>query len=339
MSYPVDPLIVAIDPGASSTEYVSPWHSGYFASIYSEEEPGIDFEALATVDDFVIERLHNKRWQRVAIGKSASRLGSISVRTLDRARVLSVDYKILIDAALAASMEQDGDISPVLNLPVEWYQRREEVKAFLGGIHMVRYNGKESEFHMPADRIRIIPEGFGALCNEMLDDTGKAVNAEYAKMKVGVIDMGMKTTDCSLFDNLAIVPVKTRGFEMGLSQALISVQRRAEREMEYRFELEALDGVLSGERVSVGGQDVTDQICEWLMQSIEQVSNSVIGSVRQLWQSGNDANVILLRGGTMKYAAPYFEAAFAHGRTSANNPATDNVEGAMKYALMKERQR
>jgi hypothetical protein len=334
MSYPVDPFICAIDVGASTTKYISPWGEGAFPSIYSVEEPGLDFQALATVDDIVIETD-----RRYAIGLSAARLGSISVRTLDRARPLTADYRILMDAALALSMEYEGRVSPVLNLPVEWYERRAEVKAFLGGTHKVTYNGHTMEFDIPAELIRIIPEGFGALCNEMLDDTGVAVNGEYASLTIGVIDGGMKTCDSSLFNKLALVPVKTRGWEMGLSQALLSVQHRAEREMHYHFELEDLDRVLHGGRIYVGGTDVTETIALWLKDAIKLVAMSIIGNVRQLWQGGNDANIILLRGGLMIHAAEHFLEAFPHARETASNPATSNVEGAIKYALMKERQR
>src|SRR3990172_9515384 len=189
MRYPVEPFILAIDPGNSHVKYVSPWHSGHFPSVYAIEEPGIDFDGLASADDFVIERAG----VRYAIGKSAARLGNISIRTLDRSRVLSVDYQILIDAALVAALPHDGLISPVLNLPVAWYDRRDEVRRFLGGLRTVIYRGEVHQYEMPADLIRIVPEGFGTVCADSLDDQGRATNNGLSRKRVGVIDVGMRT--------------------------------------------------------------------------------------------------------------------------------------------------
>lgn len=344
MSYPVDPLVIGLDIGHSNVKYASPFQRGHFPSIYAMEEPGISFEGLSAANDFVIEIEEN----RYAIGRSASRLGSIPVRTLDRRRVLSVDYKILLAAALVAGCQYpkgngefaifDGQIAPVLSLPIEWYEKRQKVKEYIAGWVNVTYRNQTLSYYMPAENISILPEGFGALLTDISDDQGRAIMNTYDKKTVGVIDVGMKTTDLSFFDDLQIVPSKTRGFDVGLSNALLMMQRLANDEMQHHFSLEELDDALHGKRLMVGKTDITSQVLIWKEKAMSQIANAVKGDVSSLWQGGNDAEYLRLNGGTGEYIYADMVEAFSH-LTLVEDPAMANADGALLWALRKARDR
>jgi len=147
----------------------------------------------------------------------------------------------------------------------------------------------------------------------------------------------MRPTDLSFFDELLIVPAKTRGYDVGLVQALNMMERLAERELGHNYTLEELDAAINGAALYHGADDISDQVQVWKDQALQQVANAVIGNVRSLWQGGLDAQVLLLTGGGGKLILPYMLKPFTHLRPVVDPPMS-NVNGAFLYGLMKERQ-
>lgn len=337
--------LVSLDLGNGYVKYRSSTRVGYFPSVYAIEEPGVDFEGLAGVDDFVI-RLDGNHY---AIGWSAPRLGHISVRTLDRTRVMGDEYAVLFAAALAAAVGQSGDIAPVLSLPVMWYDRRDKVRERLAGDWTIwRRAFKDDEgYHpdrllqirIPEKRIRIVPEGFGSICSLALNEYGTPIDDGLLDIAVGVVDMGTKTLDLSKFDRLRLVPARTKGFDegVGLDAIYNILGRQAERELGYSFTIEQLDAVLYEDGpVWVGPYDVSEQMHQWKRQALEQVANAIAGHIKSLWQGGADVQKLLLTGGGAQHVFPYLSRHFPHHLEPVPAGAAANCNGAYLYGLLKE---
>lgn len=317
------------------------WPEGvYFPSVYAIEEPGVDFEGLAGHDDFVIEY----EGRRFAVGWSASRLGNISVRTLDRSRVDGPEYLVLFAAALIRSWGKGGEIAPVLSLPVEWYEQREAVKDRLSGewsVQQIRPSGPDGNprwhhFDVPKSAIRVIPEGFGSVCYLALDRNGRPRDNGLLTMTVGVVDVGTKTTDLSLFDRLRLVPARTRGFDVGLERVYDIMQRQASKALGRTFAIEELDAFInSSESLFIGPDDISDQADHWKHQALEQVSDAIAGHIATLWQGGKAVRRLLLTGGGARHVMPYLLRRFDHIEPVENGPMA-NCIGGYSYGLMRE---
>lgn len=323
--------LVALDIGNGFVKYLSSSAEGFFPSVYCLQEPGISFDGLASSDDFVIEF---EGGDTFAIGWSAPRLGNISVRTLDRSRILGPEYKVLFAAALAASAGKGGNIAPILSLPLAWYDRRNEVKQHLAGEWTIKHGGRWHNFIVLAENMRIIPEGFGTVCSLALDRNGKPYNNGLLTQRVGVIDIGTKTTDLSMFDGLQFVPARTAGHDVGLERVYNIMERLANRELGHSFTIEQLDTVLCGESLYHGPHDVTNQANEWKHQALKQVSDAIAGHVNTLWQGGQDVRRLLITGGGAAHVYPYLCERYEHMEPVENGPMA-NVIGAYSYGLLK----
>lgn len=327
------PRIISLDIGNGNTKYMSSTEQGYFPSVYGLEEPGIDFKESAGVHDFVIERTDGTRY---AIGWSASRLSETEARTMDRSRVSSIDYRILFEAALVAACGEGGLIAPILSLPVEWYEKRDEVKRFLvgdGDLRVLRIGERWRNFELRPELVRIVPEGYGTLCSLLFG--GNENRAELKTLKVGVVDIGMKTNDLSLFDKLAFVPIKTRGFEHGLSLVFNTMQRLANREIEHNYTIEQLDQFLRGEESLYHADQCIDDLAQqWKEKALRQLANTIAGDIKTLWQGGNEVQRLLLTGGGAVHLYQYLAQEFGHVECVPNGPMA-NVIGAYLYAGMK----
>lgn len=328
----MNPRLVSFDLGNGFTKYVSSSGEGFFPSVFALQEPGIDFDGLRSADDFVI----SLDGDTYAVGYSAWRLGNISVRTLDRTRVLGPEYRVLFASALAASCAQGGIIQPILSLPVSWYEekRRNQVKSHLAGQWEIGSNGRNMSFSVPLDLISIVPEGFGTICSLALDRNGKAHSNGLLRMIVGVVDVGTKTTDLSMFDGLQIVPARTAGYDIGLVQVYNIMSRLAERELGHTFSIEQLDETLHGGQLWHGPEDVSLQAAEWKHQALLQVSRSIAGHVKSLWGGGNDVQRIILTGGGAQHLYQYLMNDFSHLQPVANGPMA-NVVGGFSYGILK----
>jgi len=322
--------LVSFDLGNGFIKFASSSGEGHFPSVFALQEPGIDFDGLAANDDFVI----TFEGDTYAIGWSAWRLGSIDVRTLDRTRVLGHEYRVLFAAALAAACSQGSIIEPVLSLPISWYDRRDQVKAHLAGEWQIIHHGRTKSFAVPIETIKIIPEGFGSVCSMALDRNGRPHNNGLLHLVAGVVDVGTKTTDLSMFDGLQIVPAKTSGYDIGLAQVYNNMARSAERELGHSFRIEQLDEVLHGGRLWLGPKDVTDLANEWKHQGLLQVSRSISSHVKTLWSGGNDVQQIYLTGGGSLHLFEYIANEFDHIEPVANG-AMANVAGGYSYGLLK----
>jgi hypothetical protein len=328
----MNPRLVSFDLGNGFTKYVSSSGEGFFPSVSALEEPGIDFDGIGAADDFVI----SFDGETYAIGWSAWRLGNISVRTLDRTRVLGPEYRVLFAAALAASCAQGSIIEPVLSLPLSWYEekRRNQVKQSLAGNWEIGVKGRTLSFIVPEELIRIVPEGFGTICAMALDRNGKPHNNGLLRKIVGVVDIGTKTCDLSMFDGLIIVPAKTSGYDIGLSQVYNIMTRLGEQELGHTFSIEQLDETLHGGQLWHGPEDVSLQASDWKHKALLQVSRSISGHIKTLWGGGNDVQSLILTGGGAQHLYQYLMNDFVHLEPVPSGPMA-NVLGGYQYGLFK----
>lgn len=335
--------LVSLDLGNGFVKFRSSTRAGSFPSVYAMEEPGLDFEGLAGVDDFVIDF----EGRRYAVGYSAARLGSISVRTLDRTRITGPEYRVLFAAALASAAGQGRLIAPVMSLPVIWYDRREQVRDRLAGEYEVWRKGWRDDegehpdrwlnFTVPHELMRIVPEGFGSICSLALDEWGRPVNNGLLKIRVGVVDMGTKTLDLTMFDGLQLVPRKSDGYDegVGLVDIYHIMGRLAQRELGHSFSFEELDAAMYGNPIYVGAHDVSDRVDEWKHEALEQVANAIAGRIKSKWQGGGDVQRLLLTGGGAQHVYPYLAMHFDHLEPVPDG-AMANCDGAYLYGLLRE---
>jgi hypothetical protein len=310
------------------------WSAGdraLFESVIATEQGGVNFSGFKSNSDFVIEF----RGGRFAVGqRTVSKLGRIPTVSMDRSRVGTDFYKTLFAAALIQSVKVSGPISAVFTMPLAWYEDRERVKGLMEGEYEVVFNRKKYTYTLDKHDIRIIPEGFGVLALQYLDEQGCTVNRNIMKASVGVVEIGTGTTDFSFFKALEIQPNKSVGKPVGLSEVWRGVAADILKSPTKReFTLHDIDEIIRQGAYKHKGipQDVT----QFVKRHMPGLATAISGDINDMWEGGSLADAIYFAGGGAAQTKSYFS--YDH-QQFVDSGHTADAEGAYRYGLFRMRQ-
>lgn len=319
--------------------------SALFPSITAHVGSGVEFNGFSADDeqsnDFVIDYDKTK----LAIGTSAWRKGTVLMTQMDRTRIGSPFYRNLFAAALTQVVPPGRHyVHVVLTLPLEWYVKREEVKASLSGYYEITCRGQQYCLQVDHDGLRIVPEGFGIVAGQMLDAVGNIIQTgEYADdgselnintARVGVIEIGTRTIDLSFFDRLQYVQSKSLGLEVGLSSVWTQVQRWISRQYGRSLSLHEIDTAIRLGVFRHNGEAIS--ITTYTQPLIAELGSYAYSEASRLWDGGSFADVIFTGGGGGPQVWSANPPPYPHAQL-VNNAHTADAYGAFLYGLFRER--
>ncbi len=150
------------------------------------------------------------------IGEGAVAQSRFVDRREDRGWIASNAYRRLMLAGFTELTAATWcDLVVVTGLPVAFYSADKDAlrDRFLGH-HRVAREGRRAQTFQVSE-CRVIPQPFGTLLAEALNDHGKIVNHDLATGAVGVIDVGGKTTNLLSVNRLAEIGRETASINLG----------------------------------------------------------------------------------------------------------------------------
>ncbi len=320
------PRIVSDDIGNGFVKARSSSTTAVFPSVIATEQGALSFDGFNSGSDFVIEFEGN----RYAIGDTAWKLGRMRTTAMDSSRVESDFYRILFAASLVAVAKKSGPLSVILSLPVLWYSTRASVKQRLAGEYMVCHQGKRYTYEIAESDMRIVPEGFGTLAGIILDKEAPEAIRQRVHGRVGVVDVGTKTTDFMMFDELELVPAKSGGIDSALSDVWRAVKEEIAKAYGRTLELHEVDqAVRDGYFMQKGKQVLIEPLRDRAMHAL---ASAIAGEIVSLWSGGNEVDVIVLTGGGARWIKPYLS--FGHEYLMKKG-YIENCAGAYLFAQHK----
>jgi plasmid segregation protein ParM len=318
--------IVSNDIGNGFVKSKSSSATAVFPSVIATEQGALSFDGFNSGDDFVIEFESN----RYAVGETAWKLGRMRTTAMDRSRVESDFYRILFAASLVAVVRKSGPLSVIISLPITWYSSRAIMKKRLAGEYVVYFNGKRFVYEIAETDMRIVPEGFGTLAGLILDKDAPLEVKPLMRGRVGVVDIGTKTTDFILFDELELIPAKSGGIDSALSDVWRSVREEIGKIYGRTLELHEVDrAITSGHFMQKGKQE---NIAALRDRALHALASAVAGEIVSLWSGGNEVDAIVLTGGGAPLIRPYLQ--FGH-EYLVDHGHMANCRGAYLFALHK----
>jgi len=270
--------------------------------------------------------------EHVLVGEGAVIQSRFLDRREDRNWVTSDTYYHLFLAGLTEMTRATAaDLTVVTGLPVAFYGDRELVRErFLAnGTHRVQRHGRHAQTFRVTD-CRVIPQPFGALLAEALDDSGRIADTDLATGEVGVIDVGGKTTNLLSVRRMSEVARETASVSLGawdvaravgdyLADACPGLDRR-----DHDLQNAIRDRTTSyyGERVDLS--PVVDQ-------ALARMADQVIAEAGHLWNGGARLAAVLVAGGGAHLLGDRIKAHFRHARV-VTNPVFANAIGYWKFA-------
>ena len=266
------------------------------------------------------------------VGSDALRLSRFTPRQEDRDWIKSPAYLRYYLAALTElTTASYAEIQVVTGLPVTYFsQDREQVVERLAGEFRVQREGRNWQ-KFKVSRVVCIPQPFGTLLGQALDDRGRIVDDILATGRTGVVDVGGKTTGYLSVEDLAEVPSETGSIDVGCWRALTLIRDA----VNARFPgLELADheitAIVAGDStVHYYGEphDVSDIVSDALAPLAERI----VAEATTLWNGGARLDQILVTGGGAALIGPAICEHFRHARV-VDDAAFANALGYYRYS-------
>lgn len=190
--------IIGLDIGFGYTKATNGLHSVLFKSVIGEAADIQYREQLVggtTPEDHLHLDIDSSEY---FAGGLAERQSANRSFTLDHNKLMTDFAKRLGLAALTQLAEGKDTIRVVAGLPINQYRRqREGLAQTLQGRHeigVIDAQGGRRDLVLNVQQVRVIPQPFGTLFNLTFGANGEVKERRFAEQKVGIIDVGFRTS-------------------------------------------------------------------------------------------------------------------------------------------------
>ncbi|MBN1934098.1 MAG: ParM/StbA family protein [Anaerolineae bacterium] len=235
----------------------------------------------------------------------------------------------------SASSPNSNRIALCTGLPVDWYDDKPELERLLMGEHVftVGAGAAARQQCVHVCRVFVVPQPFGSFFEQVLDAEGALINAEFARSKVGVLDVGTYTTDYALSDGLEYVAKSSGSKTVAMSTVWRAVRDGIKAQWGIEYDLHQIDHLMrNGRTVTVHG--VPRSVDALIEPAVENLAGHVLAGARERWGTARDFARILLTGGGAEYVKTQVQAVYPHAQV-LNAPHLGNLRGFFKYARRK----
>ena len=261
-------------------------------------------------------------------GEQALLQSRIQSAIFDRSRVHDRTYKMLFIGALVEMSRLAPDtarIQVVTGLPVGFFGDRAEVVKSFEGVYRIT---TDHAIKLAVESVFVVPQPFGSLFRELLNDQGKIVQSDIERGRLGIIDVGTYTTDFVVSDDLRYVQRISGSIPIGWNEVTSRVQQ-ALGDL-HRLELmpHEVDRAVQAGEVRVRGEPVPLQ--PLIEPAMADIQTAVIARARDLWGEGAQLDMILVSGGGGPYLYDAIHDVYPHARL-LDNAFWANAEGFYRF--------
>lgn len=245
------------------------------------------------------------------VGNLAVRQSRVAYRSLSVTREEGNDLLVLFLTALSLFCHEPmTTLSVVTGLPPGRMHLADEFVRQVKGDHPVKLfksTGAE-ERSLRVDRISVVPQPLGTYWSRVLDPRGKvAGDLPILNGRVGIIDVGFRTTDLVTVEAGEYVPEQSRTIPTGLSTAYDAIAASLLRDHGIERESHALDEAVIRGEIGISGRRV--DITALREQAYAQLATKILVEIRSTWQVAEYDELWVTGGGGQaleQYLVPLF---------------------------------
>ncbi len=290
--------IMGIDVGFGFTKAYNSKNSVIFKSLIGDATE-IQFRS-ALDETSAASRLHiSLEGKSYFLGNYAELQSSITEYTLDQDTLLEKFVKIMAVAAAGVCTDSEGPINVVTGLPVGFLKRdSRRLKEMIKGFHEITFhseNGDQTTRQIHIDQVHVIPQPIGSIFNLIFDEFGKITNRPLATSKIGVVDVGFKTTDFSIFDHLQYVERGSSTIDTGISKCFSVIANKLRQESGINIELYRIFKFIESGTIKIKGKEYN--ITSLKKKVYNHAASTIASHLNRLWENDWDIDTIVLSGG------------------------------------------
>ncbi len=331
--------IVGIDVGFGFTKAFNGTNSVIFKSIIGDSTD-IQFNSSLGADESASNLHVTLDDKTYFIGNYAEQQSNVREFTLDQGKLLSDFVKILAITAAGVCCENKTSLNVVSGLPVGFLKR--DYKRFadqITGRHEITFHnqgGKDVTKKIHINKIHMIPQPVGSIFNLIMDDKGRINDKALSMQKLGVVDIGFRTTDFSIFDRLQYVERSSTTMDTGISKCFSVISNKLRQESGANIELYRMFKFIESGMVKIRGREYN--IANLKKRVYTHAASAIATDVNRLWEDDWDIDSIILSGGGSMELAQFLQPQIEGNVIPVAN-GTDarlnNVQGYLKFGRYK----
>ncbi len=274
--------------------------------------------------------------QTYFVGDFAEQQSNVRQFTLDQEKLINEFVKILALTVVGRFTDKETPVNVVSGLPVGYYKlNNKRFSQILLGRHKVVYHkpdGTDVTKKIFINKVRMMPQPLGSFFNMMMDGKGKIEHMDLSKQKVGVVDIGFRTTDFTIFDNLQFIERASATMDTGISKSFSVIANKLQEKSGVTVELYRLYKAVQSGIIKMKGQEYN--ISNIREQVFVQAAESIANDIDRLWTDEWDIDTIILTGGGCMELAKHLQPLIAGHVIPVENKVDsrlNNVQGYYKY--------
>ncbi len=264
------------------------------------------------------------------VGDYAVRQSSIPSRSLDIKRPEDINTLLLFLTAMGIyTTEQRQQFNIVTGLPTNFISSyQSQLESLLTGDHTFRINktGAFEEKNITVSKIKVVPQPFGTLFNQVLNSSGQVAEKEMANMLVGVADIGFKTSDFVVSDKLEFVGRLSTSSTSGMVNAYQFISSIIREEYKIDKKDYDLDKIVKDKALKISGKNI--DISDIISTAFSNLAAKIKTELDSIWDY-RELDCILLTGGGGEALSDYLMPHFNNMKL-VDSPQFSNVKGFWK---------
>lgn len=290
--------IVGIDVGFGFTKAYNGSNSVIFKSLVGEATE-IQFRSFLGNESSTANLHITLDDKSYFIGSYAELQSKLLDFTLDQEQLIENFFKILAITGAGLCSNSQEPLNIVTGLPVEYLRRdSRRLKEMVHGVHEVTFhdpNGKDKTKRVHINRILVIPQPIGSIFNLIFDDNGKIRDKSLTTQKLGVVDIGFKTTDLSIFNRLQYIERGSATMNTGISKYFSIIANKLRQENNINLELYRIFKFIESGMIKIRGKEYN--ITSLKKKVYSQAASTIASDLNRLWANDWDIDAIILSGG------------------------------------------
>ena len=273
------------------------------------------------------------------IGELAERQSNVRSFTLDQDHLIDNYLRLMTVTALSRlTSVRNEQVRLVTGLPISYYKRhRDKVAALLTGKHettVIDHQGNRSESVVNVTHVRTVPQPFGTLFNCMLNDLSEVIDKRFVHEKIGIIDVGFRTCDCTIADKTRYSERGSQTTESGIAKAYTAIAARLQELTGVKVELYRLYVAIAQGSIKIRGKTI--DLKPLVEEGFSRLASSIATEVDRLWADDWDIDLMVITGGGGAALARYLKPALngeVMNLDASNDARLNNVRGYWKYGM------
>ncbi len=244
------------------------------------------------------------------VGELAERQSSSRSFTLDQHQFVSSSSKILVLAALSKLLhEPESSIKLVVGLPIGHYrQYKNDLGKMLKDTHIFTATDaqeKQTEFQVTVTDVRVLPQPIGTVMDRLLGPQGVPKSQRFATDKIGIIDVGFRTTDYTISDKGRYSERGSLTTRNGISKAFRKIGNKLKEACNIDIEIYRLFEAVDTGSIKIRGKAY--DLKPIIEKSFKQLATAIAADANTVWADDWDMDAIMITGGGGAVLAPYIE--------------------------------